>query len=420
MNAFPYTATLLIAGLFCGLAGAAELGQQRQSAAAVSGHGGPPPTLSEVAALTYQRYPEQPLAASRRDYAAALTRQAHSAIAGNPALTARYQTDQVGSDIGLREWEAGVELPLWRPGQRGVRQQLGERTGGSADAAAHALRLEVAGKVRETVWEVFTARNNLALAEHEWQAAQSLEQDVRKRVSLGELAKTDLLLAQDETYSKRDLYLSAQAEVAHAEQRYEALTGLQRMPRRKAESQSTATSLPEDHPLLVYLRAELERSRAQVMVARRERAESPQALFGVRQEKSGFGADPVNSVGVTVRWPLATNVQSAPRIRAAQMEVTQAQADLLASQRRLQVDFHEAQHELGVLAQRLVAAQQKATVARESLRLARLSFSLGESDLVSRLRVQSLAFAAERAEQELQLRLQAAIARYNQSVGELP
>ncbi len=422
MNAFRYTTTLLIAVMCWNVtARAAETESQGPHTNADStSYGGPAPTLSEVVARAYERYPEQPLAASRRDYAMALSRQARSPIAGNPALSARYQTDQAGSDVGLREWEAGIELPLWRPGQRKARQQLGERTGSVAEAAANAVRLEVAGKVREAVWMVFMARNNLAQAEHEWQTAQALEQDVRKRVSLGELAKTDLLLAQDETFNKRDVYLNAEAEVAHAVQRYEALTGLRSLPRRKAESKSVLKAVPADHPLLVYRRAELERTRAQVAVARREGAEPPQVLFGARQEKAGLGADPVNSVGVSVRWPLSSKVQSAPRIRSSQLEVTQAQAQLLTAQRRLQIDFHEAQHELEVLDQRLLTAQEKAKVARENLRLAQLSFSLGESDLVSRLRIQTLAFAAERAERELQLRRQTAIARYNQVVGELP
>ncbi len=422
MNPIPYATVLLVAVTCWPLtAAAAAPGPQVPQTRPLDGsHRGPPPSLSEVVEQAYERYPEQPLAASRREYASALSRQARSPIAGNPALAARYQTDQVGSDVGLREWEAGIELPLWRPGQRNARQQLGERSGGVADAAADALRLEIAGKVRDAVWSVFMARNNLAQAEHEWQTARALEQDVRKRVSLGELAKTDLLLAQDETFNKRDVYLNAEAEVAHALQRYEALTGLRRLPRRKAESKSALDGIPGDHPLLVYRRAELERTHAQVTVARRERAEPPQLLFGARQEKAGLGADPINSVGVSLRWPLATKVQSAPRIRASQVEVAQAQADLLTAQRRLQIDFHEAQHELEVLEQRLVTAHEKAKVAQENLRLAQLSFSLGESDLVSRLRIQTLAFAAERAERELQLRLQTAIARYNQVVGELP
>lgn len=386
----------------------------------VNGYGAPLPTLSEVVAQAYQRYPDQPLAASRREYAAALTRQADSLIAGNPALALRYQTDRAASDIGLREWEAGVELPIWRPGQRDARAQLGERTGGAADAGAHALQLEVAGKVREAVWDVFMARNRLAQAEREWRTAQALENDVNRRVTLGEMAKTDLLLAQDETFSKRDAYLALGAEVAFAMRRYAALTGLTRLPRRKAEPHSPLMAVPADHPLLASLRAELERAQSQVTVARHERAEAPQVLFGARQEKAAAGTGPVNSVGLSMRWPLATKTHSAPRISAAEIDVTQAQANLLAAQRRLQVDLHDAQHELEVTEQRLQTAQQKAEVAQENLRLAQLAFSLGETDLVHRLRVQTLAFAAERAERELRLQLQRAIARYNQAVGEIP
>jgi len=49
-------------------------------------------------------------------------------------------------------------------------------------------------------------------------------------------------------------------------------------------------------------------------------------------------------------------------------------------------------------------------LAQDYLRLAQVAFEAGETDLIGLLRVQSLAFAAERRERELHITRQRAIA----------
>jgi len=54
------------------------------------------------------------------------------------------------------------------------------------------------------------------------------------------------------------------------------------------------------------------------------------------------------------------------------------------------------------------------------MRLAQKAFDLGETDLVHLMRVQALAYEAERALASRKIQLQWDIARYNQAVGVLP
>ena len=63
---------------------------------------------------------------------------------------------------------------------------------------------------------------------------------------------------------------------------------------------------------------------------------------------------------------------------------------------------------------------QQYEIANESIRLAEKSFQLGESDLVSLLRVKALTYEAERAFTTRKIQVQWDIARYNQAVGVLP
>ena len=61
--------------------------------------------------------------------------------------------------------------------------------------------------------------------------------------------------------------------------------------------------------------------------------------------------------------------------------------------------------------------RQQNRIAAENLHLARRAFDLGETDLTG---LQGLAFAAERAEQQLEILRQRPIASYNQAAGALP
>jgi outer membrane protein TolC len=86
----------------------------------------------------------------------------------------------------------------------------------------------------------------------------------------------------------------------------------------------------------------------------------------------------------------------------------------------LEAAMHEAEHNLSVSRAELTIAAKQHAIAKESLTLAQKAFQLGETDLVSLLRVQAQTFEAERAFTTRQIQVQWDIARYNQTVGVLP
>jgi outer membrane protein TolC len=86
----------------------------------------------------------------------------------------------------------------------------------------------------------------------------------------------------------------------------------------------------------------------------------------------------------------------------------------------LQAALHEAEHSLEVTRQELTIYEAQNRLAQENLRLAKKAFDLGESDLVSLLRVQALARETEVALASRRIQLNWDVARYNQAVGVLP
>lgn len=375
-------------------------------------------SLKDVYVAALGGDPRGGLAAASRQEAAALAARADSMLAGAPALTLRHQTDQAGTDRGLREWEASLELPLWRWGQRAASRTQALSTAELAGAQGQALQLDVAGRVRDVLWSLALAEEQRHLAEQAWHTAQALEQDVQRRVEAGDLAEADLLLARDDTLARQDEYLLAVSEVRTAEKRYLLLSGLPRRPAEFSEVQSARRRIETDHPLLLEAQRRVEQAQAELQRARAAGSDNPLLIVGTRRDQEPMTETTHDSLGVSLRLPFGGGSHAGPAIAAANSRLVQAQSEQLALQRELELALHEAQQALATLRSELELAQQQHQMAQENLRMARLAFDLGEIDLVQRLRVQTRAYTAERTLHVRTLQLQQAIARYNQVVGE--
>jgi cobalt-zinc-cadmium efflux system outer membrane protein len=378
------------------------------------------PNLHEVVQRALERNPDQGVLAAKGAEVSAFEQRARGLLAGPPAVYGLYRTDAVGSDQGLQEMEADLLLPLWRFGQRGAEQQAAERRRAGVTLSRDALALTVAGQVREAVWEVAFRRNEARLAQKEWETARTLQRDVDKRVAAGELAKSDLMLAREETLRKETASIQAAADAEHAMVRYQVLTGVLQLPRDPDERKSQRETIAPNHPLLAEAEASVATARAGLSVASRSAGGSPELLVGGKRERANSGESYDNSLQVAVRIPFNIGPAAKPEVAAAGRILAEADAARTRVQRDLNTQLRTAGHELRTIEQRLVVAREENRIAADSLRLARRSFELGETDLVSLQRVQALAFAAERAEQQLKIVRQRAIASYNQAAGVMP
>lgn len=113
-------------------------------------------------------------------------------------------------------------------------------------------------------------------------------------------------------------------------------------------------------------------------------------------------------------------MQRAPLLANAEQNIGDARTQLETLRRQLENNLHEAEHNLHVSRQELTLIQQQQTIASENASLARKAYRLGELDLNQLLRLQLLAFEAERSLSSQQLQVQWNIAKYNQAVGVLP
>jgi len=377
-------------------------------------------TLHDTVEKAYARSPTLQVLSARLAEADALRRQSESFWASDPSISGRYTTDQVWSDEGYREWETGIDLPLWWPGQKAARRKVAEQAGLAATASSQALRLTIAGLVREALWDVAITENRMVIVMREWETARRLEQDVDKRVRLGDLARTDLILTQQETLAREAAHVRAAAEHQFTLRRYRILTGLDEVPRDFKEAPSSSTADQAQHPLLAQAQAEVERGVAERDRSRGEKRGNPTLTLGTRHERGDRQEDYINSLGVALNVPFGLSSQAAPRVAAAELALAEAQSQRDQAKRQLEIALQEAERDLTATRDELSVAEQQNKLAQENLTLTRKAFALGEIDLVTMLRVQTQAFTAERTLEQKRFELGLHVARINQALGVIP
>jgi outer membrane protein, heavy metal efflux system len=385
------------------------------------------PSLAEVVEGTLAAAGQLVRADALRGEAAAVRQQAGAFTAADPALRLKGVTDHFNADAGAYALEALVELPLWLPGQRRARLELARALGVRADALAGLLRWEVTGAVRDAVWEVALAEVQADQARTAYAAAEALQAVVAKRYAAGELARLDLLTAEQETLARAAELTTADAALARAQAAYATLTGRTELPSPPNQPGTVSAGaaepvplLPEDHPLLVAANAALGGARAaRDRVASERRGHPILSLGGVRV-RDDPRLDGDNAVQVEVSIPFGLRSHAAPALAASEREVTDQLAELHRLRRAAEGELVEAVLGRRGAAAALAVAEARARLAADALAVAERGFALGEMDLSERLlaerraREAQLDLALRRAEQGQ------ALARVNQALGILP
>jgi outer membrane protein TolC len=375
--------------------------------------------LSDVLEKTFIRNPMQSTLQSRDEWVTSKKTLAHAMLPSAPAMSVMHQNDALGGGRGEREWQAELELPVWMPTQRDKRLKVANVGNNTLTASRESLKLQVAGLLRDALWSLALNESHLVLATNKLEVANKLQQDVKKRFSAGEVPKTDVMLTQQESLRAEQEHLRAEAEVMHARHRYYVLTGLREVPAEFVEQQSNLVDYQQS-PIWLEAQSKLNLAQTERELAQVEGRENLQVLLNMRSIKGAFDVAANESVGVKLRIPFGGDTRAAPIKAAAEQSVGNALSEQAALQFSLETAMHEAEHNLEVSRAELALASKQNAIAEESLKLARKAFQLGETDLVSLLRVQARAFESERIFTSQKIQVQWDIARYNQTVGVLP
>lgn len=360
------------------------------------------------------------LASARREVGHALQRKSEALFADAPSASVKYQTDQVGSDLGYREWEGGIEMPLWLPGQSDAYSSEARSAYDVSDATVDARRLEMAGEVRARLWQGVIARTEMRQAEAALDLARDLDADVARRVNAGELPRGDRLLAAQELLKREEAATDATRRFEMAAREFRLYTGMDIPVAVDAEIPSGLREVTEAHPRLRLAMSEAGRARAYRNRVDGERAVRPNLWLGAKTARAAIGNDYESAVGIELSIPFGSGAHTGTALAEAEAGLTESELAMKELRLGLENALDASVLELDRLTDTLANTARRRALADERLALNRRAFELGETDLVYLLQAQADALAA-RHDQELRgLERSQAVARLNQALGVMP
>ncbi len=377
-------------------------------------------SLSDLVIQTLEKYPDYALIAAMYQESDALNERGSSWISGAPQLQTYYKDDFAGTNTGAYEFDGTIQVPVWNWGQRDAGLQLAAQAEQNATMQMQAVKLNVAGLVRDALWTLKLEDLRYEMFQKELSLTENLLKTVQRRFELGDLPKADFLLAQSEVLQKKTDLIQQEAAVMHARKRYYFLTQTHKMPAHIDEIQSTVLTIQDSHPGLAAINTMIAQKKAEIEWIKTQGSGQTTVAVGGVTERASRNDRSINSIAFMVNIPFGGSAFLAPQIAAANRDYVAAETEKMHLYRALSAQLHEAEHELDVEKAQLGIAQQMQANAQEQLKMADFSFNAGEINLTEFLIVQTLAYRAIKNAQESGIRLQRDIAFYNQAVGVMP
>lgn len=330
-----------------------------------------------------------------------------------------HLSDRQFDDIGAYENEVALSIPLWLPGEKKAQTLLGDAASTASVSSKREYRWRVSGVLRKQLWVLMTARRQWELALDQEQYLSDLLEQVTLFTEAGDLSRSDQLATLQEFAVWKAETMKLEAEFQDAAREYRALTGFQNVPADISETLSEVAEIHEDHPALQSALDRLAAESAAIEVIRQGNSSRPSMQVFWRGYAGDRASPEVNAVGLGLVVPLGQSPRRRPEIARSNEGLAKAEADLLVTRRRLDLQLHEARHLLKVTEMQLANSDTMIKAANERHRLDQLAFELGEFGVREWLRRLVELKKIQRSHELLQMQKGIAIASYNQAVGKI-
>ena len=307
-----------------------------------------PLTLQQAFDSAWVRQPEAQSLDLRREASAARRQAADSWTAEPPSLEVAGKTDQLNKNQGSREYEAGVILPLWLPGERSRLGALADAESKAVGSRATAAQLRTAAAIREAWWNWQRARGELVLARDRLANAQKLAADVSRRVKAGDLARSDQHQADGAVANAEVLVAEAGSLLATTTQNLRSLIGTT-PAERSADTPEVPPAVPADfsaldasHPSVVELFDRAEVARRSAELASVQTRNNPELLLATTRDRGAFGEDYQQTITLGVRIPFGSDSRTRAKVGLARAEALETEGLLRLERERLAADLDAA------------------------------------------------------------------------------
>lgn len=374
-------------------------------------------TLSILTETVYQRNAAHHNESAKQQQINVNTEIANRFFADANTLSINHENDLITHSDGFQEWELGVDMPLWLPGQQQQKLSLSEKMSAVLPASQQQIKLDASETVRDLVWAIVINKTDLEQAKQAWQTAQELESDVVLRVESGDLAGMDRLLANTHVLDMNKQAMIAEAELEYSLEIYSKITGKQALPEQYREVLSNKTVIDQSHPSLGLLQQKIATLIAKQSLAQYNGVTNPNLSVGIRSERDDDHESFQHSIALGLSFALNGTVYSKPAVADAAKKLADAEIDYQNLEWQLNVILSEQLHDLELKKQQLELMIERDKITQQYLLLQQRAFDLGEIDLVSLLRSRVLADESRNQKQSMEISMQRSISMVNQALG---
>ena len=377
------------------------------------------PTLGQAVNAAWTRAIEAAESAGQTRRADAALAAAQAPWPSSPAVELGQRQGRSSQGRG-RETDAALVVPLWLPGQRAARIGAAGAESDFAQSATAASKLRIAGQVREAQWNYYAQQVELSAAEAQLRTFADLARDVDRRVTAGELARTDALASTAEQLTAQAGVVSARQKLAAALTQWRTLTGLNQVSPPEPTAVEVPSVVPEEHPHLQAARGGVHLAQRRLEAVRSSRRDPPELTIGARHEAPAGGGPDSRGIGVSVRIPFASDSRNPPLLAAALSELELAEARERRALLELASELEVAITALEAANRGVSDEERRAALLRERHQLLERSYRAGNTSLPDLLRVLTGATQADAEVQRRKATLGLANARVHQALGVLP
>lgn len=399
------------------------------AATGVSERSGHMPQLSDVFDAAWQRQPEAQSFELRQEAAEAERDAARSWIAEPPSLDLSLKTDQLNRNEGVREYELGVSIPLWLPGERSRSGALADAQSRSVSMNVAAARLRTAAQSREVYWAWARAHIEHTLSSDRLANARALAADVRRRVKAGELARADQYQADGVVAAAESAFAGSDSALMVALQQLKALTGqveqdffgqAEAKPEPVPDLPESFGDLDISHPSVEALTAQAEVAIRTADLARVQTRANPELVLMATRDRGMFNDPYQHTVTFGLRIPFGSGARQRARAATANAEALEIESQLRQERVRILAQLDIAKQRVASSRQQAEAASRRAELGAESRRFFEKSFQAGETDLPTLLRIELEAVESQRQAALSRIDHAEAISTLRQALGLLP
>ena len=360
--------------------------------------------------------PEQQITQGLKEMHSTNQQYSDSWIAGDVDLVVHHENDTLTDNNDYKNWQVGVEFPLWLSSQKQAQKTITRSYGEQLSAHQLYLRWLASEQLRKLVWNYRTAEIEVEAARSALQKSQSLLNKVILKVKAGESPRIDQLLAHKAVLKQQNNLVQKRSALTIAQNNFRRWTRTQNLPQNILEQPLSPLPL-DQHPKIIQLSSALQISRAMMKKTQAGKRDNPKVFLGAQNDKDKSSEN--NSLILEVSIPLGVNPGFSPRLAEKKRNVYEQQAVLDKARIQLEQAIFQAQQQLTSAQQSIHLAKEQYAISIKALSMSEQAYQLGETNIQNLLLVQQQTAEAKRDYRLAKARSGQAIANLNQVSGHI-